>query len=176
MARFQAPLKKREEICTGTWAFTFDVGGHSFSFVPGQAVDVFLVNPPHPDPRGNQHPFTIAGTTGPETITIATRIRQSVWKKNLLEMPLGAKVEIDGPWGDFVLPREPGQQASSPIPDSPAFSVRRSAPPGSEVLLEQLAARPGDDHRRHQEPALAHDGRRGLEARLHVGHAPRHQE
>ena len=106
MARFQAPLKKREEICSGTWAFTFDVAGHSFSFVPGQAVDVFLVNPPHPDPRGPQHPFTIAGSAGPETIVIATRIRESVWKKNLLEMPLGSKVEIDGPWGEFVLPND----------------------------------------------------------------------
>jgi len=84
------------------------IPGEVVSFLPGQAVDMFLVNPPHPDPRGPQHPFSIAGTGGHDTIQIATRIRESVWKKNLLEMPLGAKVEIEGPWGEFVLPKEPG--------------------------------------------------------------------
>ena len=108
MSRIPVTLKKREEICAGTWAFTFGLGGHPFSFDPGQAVDLFLVDPPHPDPRGPQHPFSICGTGGPDTFQIATRIRQSVWKKNLLDMPLGGKVEMDGPWGEFVLPKEPG--------------------------------------------------------------------
>ena len=106
MGRIRVPLRKREEICAGTWAFTFGLDGHPFSFTPGQAVDLFLVDPPHPDPRGPQHAFSIAGTAGPDTIVIATRIRESVWKKNLLEMPLGAHVEVDGPWGEFVLPRD----------------------------------------------------------------------
>jgi ferredoxin-NADP reductase len=108
MARFPVSLKHREEIAAGTWAFSFALDGHLFSFLPGQAMDVFLVDPPHPDPRGPQHPFTIAGTAGPDAVQIGTRIRESVWKKNLLEMPLGAKLEIDGPWGEFALPKEPG--------------------------------------------------------------------
>jgi ferredoxin-NADP reductase len=107
MARFPVSLKRREEIAAGTWAFTFDLGGHLFSFLPGQAIDIFLLDPPHPDPRGPQHSFSIAGTAGPEGIQIGTRIRESVWKKNLLEMPLGTKVEIEGPWGEFTLPKDP---------------------------------------------------------------------
>jgi len=108
MARFPVSLKRREEIAAGTWAFTFALDGHLFSFLPGQAIDVFELDPPHPDPRGPQHSFTIAGTAGPDAILIATRIRESVWKKNLLEMSLGGKVEIEGPWGEFTLPQEPG--------------------------------------------------------------------
>lgn len=108
MARFRVSLKRREEIAAGTWAFTFGLDGHLFSFLPGQAVDVFLVDPPHPDPRGPQHAFSIAGTGGPDTIQIATRIRESVWKKNLLEMALGSKLEIEGPWGEFTLPADAG--------------------------------------------------------------------
>ena len=106
MARFPVSLKRREEIAAGTWAFTFGLEGHPFPFIPGQAVDVFLLDPPHADKRGPQHAFTIAGTAGHDTFQIATRIRDSVWKKNLLEMPLGAKVEIDGPWGEFTLPKD----------------------------------------------------------------------
>jgi ferredoxin-NADP reductase len=108
MGRFQVSLKRREEVAAGTFAFTFGLDGRPFSFLPGQAVDVFLVNPAHPDPRGPQHPFSIAGTGGHDTIQIATRIRESVWKKNLMEMALGGKIEIEGPWGEFVLPKEPG--------------------------------------------------------------------
>jgi ferredoxin-NADP reductase len=108
MARFPLSLKRREEIAAGTWAFTLGLDGRELPFIPGQALDLFLVDPPHPDPRGSQHPFTIAGTAGPGAVQIATRIRDSVWKKNLLEMPLGAKLEAEGPWGEFTLPAKPG--------------------------------------------------------------------
>jgi len=108
MARFPVSLKRREEIAAGTWAFTLGLGGRELPFVPGQALDLFLVDPPHSDPRGPQHAFTIAGTAGPDAIQIATRIRESVWKQNLLEMPFGAKLEAEGPWGDFTLPATPG--------------------------------------------------------------------
>jgi len=104
MAKFTVTLAKREEIASGTWAFSFGLGAHPFTFKPGQAMDLFLVHPKHPDPRGPQHPFTIAGTAGPNTIQIATRIRDSVYKKNLLEMPLGGELEVDGPWGEFTIP------------------------------------------------------------------------
>lgn len=107
MARFPVTLRRREEIAEGTWDFVFTFGEHPFSFLPGQAVDVFQVHPPHPDPRGPGHAFSIAGSAGPDAFQIATRIRDSVWKKNLLEMPIGAKLEVEGPWGEFTLPKEP---------------------------------------------------------------------
>jgi len=108
MTRFPVSLKRREEIAAGTWAFTLGLEGRQLSFVPGQALDLFLIDPPHSDPRGAQHAFTIAGSAGPDAVQIATRIRDSVWKKNLLEMPLGSKLEAEGPWGEFTLPAAPG--------------------------------------------------------------------
>jgi len=108
MTRFPVSLKRREEIAAGTWAFTLGLNGRQLPFVPGQALDLFLDDPPHSDPRGAQHAFTIAGTAGADAVQIATRIRDSVWKRNLLEMPLGSKLEADGPWGEFTLPATPG--------------------------------------------------------------------
>lgn len=102
--RTTVTLKKREEIATATWAFTFSRGGSPFAFRPGQAVDVFLPELLAPDPRGPARPFTIAGTAGLDGFFIATRVRGSGFKQTLLEMPLGATLEVSDPWGDFVLP------------------------------------------------------------------------
>jgi ferredoxin-NADP reductase len=104
MARVEMTLRKREEIAEGTWLFTLAHGRRPFTFVPGQSIDLYLVDPPRPDPRGAVHTFSIAGTAGPEAIQIATRIRNSVYKENLLEMPLGGELEVDGPKGNFTLP------------------------------------------------------------------------
>jgi len=104
MDRITVSLKKREEIAAATWAFTFSLGGPAFSFRPGQAVDVFLPALLAPDPRGPVRPFTIAGTAGLDGFFIATRVRGSGFKRTLLEMPLGARLEVSAPWGDFVLP------------------------------------------------------------------------
>jgi len=103
--RIPVTLKRREEIAQGTWAFAFGRGA-PFEFTPGQAIDLFLPPLAHPDPRGAQRPFTIAGTAGPDGFQIATRVRGSGFKQALLELPLGATVEVSAPWGDFVLPRE----------------------------------------------------------------------
>jgi ferredoxin-NADP reductase len=105
MDRTPVTLKKREEIASGTWAFTFSRGGAPFAFTPGQAVDLFLPALAHPDPRGEQRPFTIAGTAGYDGFLIATRVRGSGFKQTLLEVPLGSPAEISAPWGDFALPR-----------------------------------------------------------------------
>jgi len=104
MDRTPVTLQKREEIASGTWAFTFTRGGPPFAFTPGQAVDLFLPALAHADPRGPQRPFTIAGTAGLDGFFIATRVRGSGFKQTLLEMPLGGTVEVSEPWGDFVLP------------------------------------------------------------------------
>src|SRR5689334_17838123 len=105
MDRIPVTLKRREEIASATWTFTFSRGGPPFAFTPGQAVDVFLPALLHDDPRGPQRPFTVAGTAGSDGFFIATRVRGSGFKRTLLEMPLGSTVEISEPWGDFVLPR-----------------------------------------------------------------------
>ena len=104
MDHIAVTLKKREEIAQGTWAFTFTRGGPPVVFTPGQAVDVFLPALLHADPRGPVRPFTIAGTAGMDGFFIATRVRGSGFKQTLLEMPLGAALEVSEPWGDFVLP------------------------------------------------------------------------
>jgi len=102
--RTTVALVKREEIASGTWAFSFRLGGPPFVFRPGQAVDMFLPSLVAPDPRGPQRPFTVAGTAGPDGFLIATRVRGSGFKQTLLEMPLGSKLEISAPWGDFAMP------------------------------------------------------------------------
>jgi ferredoxin-NADP reductase len=139
-------LARREEIAAGTYAFTFNFGREPFAFTPGQAIDLFLpappappepvsrAVPPPPPPERPQHAFTIAGTGGAEAIQIATRIRQSEFKKTLLDMPLGTELEIDGPWGEFVLPNPPGDVVclAGGIGVTPFHAIAQSMVAGSE--------------------------------------------
>jgi hypothetical protein len=106
MSRFQVSLKRREEVAAGTFASrSTSAATRSRSF--GQAVDMFLVNRRIPIRAGTSTRSRSPAPRGGHD-QIATRIRESVWKKNLLEMPPGGKVEIEGPWGEFVLPKEVG--------------------------------------------------------------------
>ena len=97
-------IDRREQIADGTWAFHFGLGNATFPYVAGQAIDLTFPTAGRPDPRGHVRPFTIASAPGGSRITIATRIRQSPFKQDLLEAPIGTELYASDPWGDFVIP------------------------------------------------------------------------
>jgi len=101
---FRAVLEKREPVAEGTWAFHFGLGGVPFPFTPGQAVDLTFPGAQRPDPRGHVRAFSIASMPGAPRLVIATRIRESPFKQELLEAPLGTELTVSEPWGDFVVP------------------------------------------------------------------------
>lgn len=90
----------KKEIAAATLQVTFQVNGE-FSFLPGQYVFVTLINPPV-----KRH-FSIVNSPDEKgIITIATRLRDSDFKKTLKELPLGSTVELGPISGSFVLPED----------------------------------------------------------------------
>jgi len=95
-------LKSRREVAERTMAFHFEKPAR-WKFKAGQAIDVTLINPPETDAKGNTRAFSIATAPHEETLTVATRLRDTAFKRVLGSMPLGSEVKIDGPFGNLTL-------------------------------------------------------------------------
>lgn len=100
-----ARLTKREEIAEGTMAFYFAKPA-DFQFRAGLSIDLTLLNPPETDAEGNSRTFTIASAPFDSDLMIATRMRDTAFKRVLRKASLGLQVKIAGPGGSFVLHRK----------------------------------------------------------------------
>jgi ferredoxin-NADP reductase len=99
---FTAKLKSRQEVAEGTMAFCFDKPA-GWTFVAGQYIDMTLIAPPETDAEGNTRGFSIASAPFEPSIMIATRLRDTAFKRVLKTLPLGTEVKIEGPFGDLRL-------------------------------------------------------------------------
>jgi ferredoxin-NADP reductase len=95
-------LKSRKEIATETMAFHFEKPA-GFTFIPGQAGDFTLSNPPETDAEGNKRSFSLAGAPYEPDLIIATRMRDTAFKRSLKTIRLGTELTLDAPWGELVL-------------------------------------------------------------------------
>ena len=100
------PLVERVEIAQRTSSFAFDLEGRSYPFKPGQYVTVTMSAPLYRDDKGSSRSFSIASSPGEPRLMLATRMTGSAFKRSLGEAPLGTQVQVSGPSGAFVLPRE----------------------------------------------------------------------
>jgi ferredoxin-NADP reductase len=76
----------------------------ALSFRAGQSCDMTLVNPPHLDAKGSTRTFSIASAPGESPrLMFATRQTGSAFKRSVEEGPMGMAIDVDGPWGSFVL-------------------------------------------------------------------------
>jgi ferredoxin-NADP reductase len=107
---FMAKLKSRQEVAPGTMAFCFDKPA-DWTFVAGQFIDLTLVAPAETDAEGNTRGFSIASAPFEAAIMIATRLRDTAFKRVLKTLPLGTEVKIEGPFGDLRLRRNEVQPA-----------------------------------------------------------------
>ncbi|HEX5283330.1 MAG TPA: FAD-dependent oxidoreductase [Bryocella sp.] len=98
-------LKSREEVAAGTMAFHFEKPA-GFIFTPGQAGDFTLPDPPEDDAEGNKRSFSLAGAPYEEDLIIATRMRDTAFKRSLKKIPLGSELIMDAPWGELVLDKD----------------------------------------------------------------------
>src|SRR6202035_6017558 len=74
-----------------------------WAFKAGQYLDMTLLDPPETDSEGNIRSFSIASAPHEETLMVATRMRDTAFKRVLRTMPLGTAVKIEGPCGDLIL-------------------------------------------------------------------------
>ena len=95
-------LLSRQVVAERTWAFHFKKPSR-WRFQPGQFLDISLIAPSQTDAEGDTRTFSIASAPEEETLMVATRLRNSAFKREMLNMPLGAVVNIAEPSGDLTL-------------------------------------------------------------------------
>lgn len=95
-------LVSKIEVAEGTLVFSVEKPA-GFSFKAGQAAELSLVDPPETDDEGNFRTFSIVSAPSEATLTFATRLRDTAFKRVLRGLPLGAPVGLDGPFGSFTL-------------------------------------------------------------------------
>jgi len=126
----QAPvLQKRDEVAEGTMAFHFAKPA-GFEFKAGQSIDLTLINPPETDEEGNTRAFSIASAPSDPDLMIATRMRDTAFKRVLRSMPLQTQVKIAGPFGSFTLHKNSAKPAvflAGGIGITPFHSIIRQA-------------------------------------------------
>jgi ferredoxin-NADP reductase len=99
---FICKLKERKEVAEGTMAFRFEKPS-GWAFKAGQYLDMTLLDPSETDSEGNVRSFSIASAPHEDTLMVATRMRDTAFKRVLRTMPLGTAVKIEGPSGDLIL-------------------------------------------------------------------------
>jgi ferredoxin-NADP reductase len=95
-------LIKKEEIANGTMAFHFEKP-EGLDFRAGQFCDLSLIDPPETDAEGNVRGFSIVSAPFEDEVVVATRMRDTAFKRVIKNMSIGTEVEFDGPYGDFTL-------------------------------------------------------------------------
>lgn len=129
MSAYEVSLEGREEVAEGTMAFHFEKP-QNFSFKPGQALDLVLIDPPSSDAESARHAFSIVSAPFENHLTVATRMRDSAFKRALKSMAIGTTVQIDGPFGSLILHNNRARPAvfvAGGIGITPFMSIVRQA-------------------------------------------------
>ena len=122
-------LRRREEVAERTMAFYFDKPA-GFQFKAGQSVDLTLIDPPESDSEGNTRTFSIASAPQDSELMVATRMRDSAFKRVLALLPIGSPMQVDGPMGSFTLHQNAAKPAvflTGGIGITPFLSMARQA-------------------------------------------------
>jgi ferredoxin-NADP reductase len=82
-----------------------------FVFKPGQFIELTLLNPAETDSEGNSRAFSIASAPQENFLLVATRLRDSAFKRVLSHASPGTQVKIDGPFGDLRLHNDSSRAA-----------------------------------------------------------------
>jgi len=106
----QARIKEKQEVAKGTLLVTFDLLGEDVEFRPGQYFYVTLPSLGDEDDKGlRRHISVVTSPNEKGVLGLATRMRDSAFKRTLGELPVGSEVEVEPPEGDFGLPEDPSR-------------------------------------------------------------------
>ena len=101
MGVYEVKLTGHLAVAEGTMAFRF-AKPDGFVFEAGQGIDLELIDPPAEDGQ-SRHTFSLVSAPFEPELVVATRMRDSAFKRALGALPDGAKIRIDGPSGDLTL-------------------------------------------------------------------------
>ena len=102
MPIYKVKLKSSNEIADGTMAFHFEkpVG---FTYEAGQFGEYTLINPAETDAEGDTRAFTLASAPYEVDLVLATRMRDTAFKRVLKVMEPGTELTLDAPHGSLTL-------------------------------------------------------------------------
>jgi ferredoxin-NADP reductase len=103
-------LSERRHVAEETMALWFEPE-KPLRFTAGQFGDFTLINPPFTDGKGSTRTFSLASAPDSDRIMIATRVRESAFKRSLETLPIGAPVQFMGPMGVFTLHKDSARPA-----------------------------------------------------------------
>lgn len=105
--KLKTQLLKSETVAENTIMFAF-AKPEGFTYRAGQTIHVTLTSP-----QGTEmvHTFSLVSAPEDTNLAIATRIRDSEYKKALKDLHEGAEVLIDGPYGSFFLHQDDSRPA-----------------------------------------------------------------
>lgn len=129
MPLHETRLLRSETVAEGTMAFHF-ARPAGFAFDAGQNVQLTLVDPPETDSQGPSRTFTLASAPHEPDLMIATRMRDSAFKRVLKRAAAGLKATIEGPNGMMVLHADTARPAvflAGGIGITPFLSMARHA-------------------------------------------------
>ena len=129
MTPYKVRLAGREEIAAGTMAFHFEKPD-GFRFKPGQAIDVVLTEASTSQTSGARHTFSLVSAPFQDELIIATRMRDSAFKRALKALPIGSPVNFEGPFGSLTLHSDRARPAiliAGGIGITPFMSILRQA-------------------------------------------------
>jgi ferredoxin-NADP reductase len=119
-------LAGRQPLAEGTLAFSFEKP-QGFAFRAGQAVVLELIEPPAEEGQ-KRRTFSLVSAPYERTLSIATRMRDSAFKRALNALPDGASVKLLGPIGQFSLQAaRPAVFIAGGIGITPFMSMLRQA-------------------------------------------------
>lgn len=97
-------LQGRELVANGTMMFHFDKPD-GFEYRAGQFGELTLLDPPETDAEGDSRAFSLASAPFEPGLAMATRLRDTAFKRVLRELPVGRQVRLGAPYGSFTLHR-----------------------------------------------------------------------
>ena len=102
MPIYKVKLKSRQEIAAGTMAFHFEKP-EGFACKAGQFADYTLIAPAETDAGGDTCGFSLASAPYEDDLMLATRMRDTAFKRDLKVMEPGTELTLDAPYGSFTL-------------------------------------------------------------------------
>ena len=99
---YRVKLLKKSAVAEGTFSFYFSKP-KNFNFKAGQYIEMLIENMHCNDEKGNRRYFSIASAPDEDYLMFAMRMRESAFKKTLMELSVEEEVRISEPKGNFVL-------------------------------------------------------------------------
>lgn len=122
-------LLARDLVAEDTLAFHFE-RPPGFEFKPGQAMDVVLGADQTSTQPEVRHTFSIVSAPFQNELMVATRMRDSAFKRALGALPMGSALTLDGPFGSLGLHKAAARAAvfiAGGIGITPFMSMLRQA-------------------------------------------------